>query len=501
MDRMTFLDASFLYSETENDLHHNAWLGIFEGPPPTGDEFQRHIASKLPAIPRYRQRVRFVPQDLAAPVWVDDVHFHLPHHVRHIALPAPGTEQQLRDLFTTLMAQPLDRNKPLWEMWMVEGLEDGRWALISKLHHCMADGATTTDITTLLLDREPVAALTPPDDWHPEPSPTDAELVQAAMQEAESNRIDQAGRYFSLLGSLREQMAEVDKAFTSLGESLSKPLSVESLNGPIGPHRRWAWAKADLSEVNQVRQALGGTVNDVVLALVARAFRDLLVSRGEDVEGRTVRSMVPVSVRIAGEQDGNRVSSMYAELPVGVADPVERLAAIRAQMDGLKASKQALAGDVLASLTGFQPPALLAMGARAATHASSPVNTVTTNVPGPQFPLYVLGRKMLDDYPYITLASTVRLATTVFSYDGVLRFGVTGDYESTPDIETFARGLSSGLDELVAASSAKAAASKPRRKQEQGTKPKRPTKSAGTATRRPAAKKTAKPTTPKESGS
>ena len=441
-----------------------------------------------------------MPQDLAAPVWVDDVHFHLPHHVRHIALPAPGTEEQLRDLFTTLMAQPLDRNKPLWEMWMVEGLEDGRWALISKLHHCMADGATTTDITTLLLDREPVADPASPDDWHPEPPPTDADLVRAALQEAENDKLDQAGRYFSLLGSLREQMAEVDRAFASLGDSLSKPLSVESLNGPIGPHRRWAWAKAALSDINQVRQAHGGTVNDVVLALVARAFRDLLLSRGEEVEGRTVRSMVPVSVRIAGEQDGNRVSSMYAELPVGVADPVERLAAIRAQMDGLKASKQALAGDVLASLTGFQPPALLAMGARAASHATSPVNTVTTNVPGPQFPLYVLGRKMLEDYPYITLANTVRLATTVFSYDGVLRFGVTGDYESTPDIEVFTRGLDSGLGELLAASSASKVAVKRQRKPTQGTKAKRPTKSAGTASRRPATKKSATPT-PKESGS
>lgn len=455
MERMSMMDASFLYMENEFDLHHNAWLGIFEGPAPTGGEFRRHIASKLPRIPRYRQRVRFVPHDLAAPVWVDDQHFNLAYHVRAIALPAPGSEAQLRELFTTLMAQPLDRNKPLWDMWLVDGLEDGRWALISRLHHCMADGVSTTDITTTVLDREPSAEIADiADNWKAETPPTDAELVQAALADSQRSGLEQASRYDTWVNSLKAQMAEVDKAFASLKNSLANPLSITSLNGPIGPYRRWAWAKVALADIAAIRGPLGGTVNDVVLTVVTRAFRTLLLARGEPVDGRTVRCLVPVSVRSIGETGGNKIASMYAELPVGIADPTERLASIRTQMDGLKASKQALAADVLTSLAGFQPPALMAMGARQASHAPNPVNTVATNVPGPQHPLYALGRKMLDNYPYVPLASTMRLGTSVFSYDGYARFGVTGDYETMPDIEVFAGGLDEGVRELIAAAAA-----------------------------------------------
>jgi diacylglycerol O-acyltransferase / wax synthase len=454
MERMSLMDASFLYMENEFDLHHNAWLGIFEGPAPTGEEFRRHIASKLPRIPRYRQRVRFVPHDLAAPVWVDDQHFNLGYHVRSIALPSPGSEEQLKELFTTLMAQPLDRNKPLWDMWLIDGLEGNRWALISRLHHCMADGVSTTDITTTVLDREP-AAVTPAfaDHWNAEAPPTDAELVQTALIESQQQGLEQASRYNTLVNSLKSQMAEVDRAFASLKNSLANPLSITSLNGPIGPYRRWAWAKVSLANIAAIR-AFGGTVNDIVLTIVTRAFRDLLLSRGEEVADRTVRCLVPVSVRSIGEEGGNRIASMYAELPVGIADPKERLANVRAQMDGLKASKQALAADVLASLAGFQPPALMAMSARQASHAPNPVNTVTTNVPGPQHPLFLLGRKMLDNYPYVPLASTMRLGTSVFSYDGYARFGVSGDYESMPDINVFADGLKEGIRELIEAAAA-----------------------------------------------
>lgn len=449
------IDASFLYMENEFDLHHNAWLGIFAGPAPTGEEFRRHIASKLPRIPRYRQRVRFVPHDLAAPVWVDDQHFNLSYHLRAIALPKPGSDEQLRDLFVTLMAQPLDRNKPLWDMWLIDGLEDNRWALISRLHHCMADGVSTTDITTTVLDREPLATTVDvADDWKAETPPTDAELVQAALIESQQQGMEQASRYNTWVNSLKAQMAEVDRAFASLKNSLANPLSITSLNGPIGPYRRWAWAKASLADIAAIRASLGGTVNDVVLAIVTRAFRDLLLSRGEEVTDRTVRCLVPVSVRSIGETGGNRIASMYAELPIGITDAEERLASIRAQMDGLKASKQALAADVLTSLAGFQPPALMAAGARQASHTPNPVNTVATNVPGPQHPLFLLGRKMLDNYPYVPLASTMRIGTSAFSYDGCVRFGVSGDYESMPDIDVFAAGLDEGTRELIAAAAA-----------------------------------------------
>lgn len=453
MERMSTADAAFLHMENEFDLFHNAWLGIFEGPAPATEEFREHIASKLPRIPRYRQRVRFVPHDIAPPVWVDDRHFRLAHHVRHVALPAPGTQEQLREFFTTLSAQPLDLNKPLWEMWVVEGLDEGRWALISRLHHCMADGVTTTDITATVLDRDPVATTSGfVDDWEPEPSPTDTELVEAALAEQHRASLDQPGRYATLVGSLQDQKDEVDKAFASLHSSLAEPLSIPSLNGPIGPYRRWGWAKASLSDFSTIRAACGGTVNDVVLACVTRAFRALLLSRGEQVADRTVRCQVPVSMRATDEHGGNRISCMYAELPVGIEGPVERLTAIRTQLDGLKASKQALAADVLTSLAGFQPPALMAQGARQASQAPNPVNTIATNVPGPQHPLYILGRKMLENYPYVPLASTMRLGTTVFSYDGYLRFGVTGDYETTPDIDVFVAALTDAVEELVAAS-------------------------------------------------
>ena len=473
------IDASFLYMENEFDLHHNAWLGIFAGPAPTGAEFRRHIASKLPRIPRYRQRVRFVPHDLAAPVWVDDQHFNLIYHVRTIALPAPGSEEQLKELFTTLMAQPLDRNKPLWDMWLIDGLEGGRWALISRLHHCMADGVSTTDITTTVLDREPIATTADVvDDWKPEAPPTDAELVQAALAESQRTGAEQASRYDTWVHSLKAQMVEVDKAFASLKSSFASPLSITSLNGPIGPYRRWAWAKASLADIAAIRASLGGTVNDVVLATVTRAFRDLLLSRGEEVAGRTVRCLVPVSVRSIGEMGGNRIASMYAELPVGIADPYERLASIRTQMDGLKASKQALAADVLTSLAGFQPPALMAMSARTASHAPNPVNTVATNVPGPQYPLFVLGRKMLDNYPFVPLASTMRLGTSVFSYDGYVRFGTTGDYETMPDIQVFANGLDQGIRELIEAAANGPPKAQPARKEKSSGKKKSAKKKA-----------------------
>jgi WS/DGAT/MGAT family acyltransferase len=228
--------------------------------------------------------------------------------------------------------------------------------------------------------------------------------------------------------------------------------SQTSLNGTIGPHRRWAWARSQLADVKAVRAALGGTVNDVVLAVITNGFRELMQSRGERVTDETVRTMVPVSVRSPGERGtyNNRVSAMFAELPVGIADPVERLNSIRTQMEGLKESKQAVAGEVLTSLTGFAPPMLLSLGTRAFMRLPQrSLNTVTTNVPGPQFPLYAAGKRMLEAFPYVPLAGTVRIGIAIFSYDGTLNFGVTGDYDSATDIGVLAGGIESGLAELV----------------------------------------------------
>lgn len=467
MERMSPADATFLYMENETDLYYNAWLGIFEGPPLSTEDFRAHIASKLPRLPRYRQRIRFVPHNIAAPVWVDDTHFHLPYHVRHVALPAPGTQEQLRELFTTVLSHPLDLSKPPWEMWLVDGLEGGRWGLISRLHHCMADGVSTTDITTTIMDADPDTVVEEVvDDWVPERSPTDAELVEAATAEQQRSVVEQVSRYTHLVGSLQDRITEMDEAFSSLSGSLSEPLSITSLNGPIGPYRRWEWVVAELSDIATVRKALGGTVNDVVLACVTRGFRDLLLARGEDIAGRTVRCQVPVSVRGLEDEEGsggNRISCMFAELPVGVEDPVERLSQIREQLDGLKESQQALAADVLTSLAGFQPPALMAQSARMSAQAPNPVNTIVTNVPGPQHPLYILGRRMLDNYPFIPLASTTRIGTTVFSYDGRLRFGVSADYDSVPDLGVLVQGIDVGIRELIQAAQAAPPKRRPRR--------------------------------------
>ena len=227
-----------------------------------------------------------------------------------------------------------------------------------------------------------------------------------------------------------------------------------SLNGPIGPHRRWDWARSTLGDIKVVRTSLGGTVNDVVLTAITQGFRDLLLSRGETVDGRDVTTLVPVSVRTPGERGtyNNRVSAMFAQLPVGIVHPVERLTSIRVQMDGLKESKQAVAGEVLTSLTGFAPPMLLAVGTRVASRASQRnVNTVTTNVPSPQFPLYAVGRQMLEAFPFVPLGGQMRIGIAIFSYNGMINFGVTGDYDAAPDIGVLCRGIEDGMGELLKA--------------------------------------------------
>jgi len=462
MDRMSPQDASFLHIEDDKNHMHIGSVGIFEGPPPGHDEFCRMIASKLPLVPRYRQRVRSVPLDLGRPVWVDDPHFNIGYHIRHTALPSPGGDEQLRNLVGRVMAQQLDRNKPLWEMWMVEGLHDDHWALVSKTHHCMVDGVSGTDLLTVILDSEPEPQrVETVDDWEPEAEPSTTRLVTETVVErfvspyevVRSLRAATRGPE-QLRGFVRDMRSGVG-AMLPLARA-AQP-SDTALVGPIGPHRRWDWARSTLADVKKVRAGLGGTVNDVVLTAITRGFRDLLLSRGESVEGRVVRSLVPVSVRTPGERGtyNNRVSAMFAELPVGIADPVERLASIRAQMDGLKESKQAVAGEVLTSLSGFAPPMLLALGARVGARLPQRnINTVTTNVPGPQQPMWAVGRKMLEAFPYVPLMGWVRVGIAIFSYNGMLNYGVTGDYDSAPDIGILTRGIEDGMAELLKAAEA-----------------------------------------------
>ncbi len=455
MHRMSAQDSSFLHIESAESPMHVGGVSIFAGPPPAPDEVLTMVASKLSMVPRYRQIVRFVPFGLSRPVWVDDPHFNLGYHVRRTALPDPGGEAELRALVGRVMSQNLDRAKPLWEMWFVEGLEKGRWALLSKVHHCMVDGVASTDLMTVLLDAEPAPRRSAPEPWTPEPQPSSARLLgdalveQAASPVAAAERLVAAARAPLQLGAL---LGDTARGVAGFAGAAGRPAG-SSLNGSLGPHRRWAWARGRLSDVKRIREALGGTVNDVVLAAITGGFRDLLEGRGESTD-RTLRTLVPVSVRRPGERGSynNRVSAMFAELPVRIEDPAERLRSITVQMAGLKESRQAVAGEVLTSLSGFAPPMLLALGARLATRLPQrSLNTGTTNVPGPQFPLYLTGREMLESFPYIPLFASVRVAVAIFSYNGAVSFGVSADYDSTPDVDVLATGIERGLSELGAA--------------------------------------------------
>jgi WS/DGAT/MGAT family acyltransferase len=453
MNRMSMQDASFLHIESDDRPMHVGAVSIFEGPPPPHAEVVAMIDGKLDLVPRYREIVRFVPFALARPVWVDDPHFNIGYHVRRTALPAPGGDEELRALVGRVMSQNLDRAKPLWEMWVVEGLGEHRWALVSKVHHAMVDGVASTDLMTVLLDKEPGGERREPTRWTPEPVPSSARLLADAVIERAGNPFVAAQQLVVALRAPRQLAGVLGDTSRGLAgfAGVARRGESSSLNGPLGPHRRWGWARARLSDVQLVRKAFGGTVNDVVLAAITEGFRELLSSRGESVD-RVLRTLVPVSVRQPGERGtyNNRVSAMFAELPVGIEDPVERLHSIRAQMAGLKESKQAVAGETLTSLSGFAPPMLLALGARLASGLPQrTLNTGTTNVPGPQFPLYLAGRRLLESFPYIPLFAHVRVAVAIFSYDGALGFGVSGDYDTTPDIDVLCEGIQRGVSQLV----------------------------------------------------
>jgi diacylglycerol O-acyltransferase len=458
MEWMSSIDASFLHVENDVTPMHIGGVSLFEGPPPPFEDFKAMVAGKLSIVPRYRQKVRFIPLAAGSPAWVDDPHFSLDYHVRHTAIPAPGSEEQLRQMAARIFSQALDRNKPLWEMWSVEGLADGRWALLSKVHHCMVDGVAATDLMSVMFsDTTDVSGAGNgfARGWSPSPEPSSVELLGRTLLRAVSPSGQLASLRHAVAAPRQTLSTAVETARAAVAaSSRMRPIASNSLTGPIGPHRRWSWAEVSLAEVKEVRATLGGTVNDVVLAIITNGFAELLYSRGEVLAAdAVVRTMVPVSVRRRGERGvyNNRVSAVFAKLPVGVSDPAARLDLLRAEMDGIKESKQAVAGDVLSSLSGFAPPLLLALGSRAIT-ASPRLNmhTATTNVPGPQQPVQTLGRQMLESYPFVPVVGSVRIVVAIFSYNGGLYFGVTGDYDGAPDIEVLTKGIRNGMDELLA---------------------------------------------------
>ncbi len=456
-DRLSAQDASFLHQEDSSSHMHVGAVTIFEGPPPSYADFADHIRSRLHLVPRYRQKLAVPPLETGRPLWIDDPDFNLEYHLRHTALPSPGSEEQLRALAARVHSQQLDRKKPLWEMWLVQGLEDGRFALLTKAHHALVDGIAGVDLATVILDLTPVPAPVPHggEPWAAQPEPTPAQLAARGVTEMIRTPLHLAARAASAALRPQETLVTAREAAEGLGEIVwagLNPAPETPLNVGIGPHRRFQWVRTELADFKLVKDALGGTVNDVVLTVVAGALRDWLRSRSVRTEGLELRALVPVSIRAEDEhhQMGNRIAAMRGPLPVYVEDPVARLQVVRKAMDGLKESKQALGAEVLTKVEQLAPPTLLAQAARL-NFSTRLFNLIVTNVPGPQLPLYVLGRELQDLIPIAFLPKDHALAIAIMSYNGGMDFGILGDYDAMPDMGLVAERLEGSLAELVAA--------------------------------------------------
>jgi WS/DGAT/MGAT family acyltransferase len=463
LDRLTAVDASFLHQEDAASHMHIGAVTIFEGPPPPFAAVLEHIRGRLQFVPRYRQKLAYPPLDSGRPLWVDDPTFNLEYHVRHSALPHPGSEQQLYRLAARIGSQQLDRSKPLWECWFVEGLEGNRFALIFKTHHALVDGVSGVDLATVLFDLQPVPPRldVDPAQWQPRPEPTSAELVAAGVAGLAKTALDIAAK---AVGAATNPTGAVDalrEAAEGIGEIVwagLNPAPETPLNVPIGPHRRYAIVRNQLDDFRYVKGVFGGTVNDVVLALISGALGRWLRSRGVRTEGLELRALVPVSIRAEGQRNqlGNQIVLMRGPLPVYIKDPVARLRFVKEAMDGLKESKQAVGAKVLADVQQLAPPTVLAQASRI-QFSTRLFNLLTTNVPGPQFPLYVLGRELQDLFPVAFLPKNHSLAIAIMSYNGRVNFGLLGDYDALPDIDVLADGIADGLAELKRAARAKEA--------------------------------------------
>ncbi len=471
LDRLTAVDASFLANEGRSSHMHVGGITTFEGPPPSYPDFLDQIRGRLHLVPRYRQKLAVPPLETGRPVWVDDPNFNLEYHVRHTALPEPGDEPQLLLLAGRIFSQRLDRSKPLWETWFVEGLEGNRFALISKTHHALIDGIAGVDLATVLFDLGPVPPELPTggDEWQPAPEPGSAELLVAGVRglvragtELATRSVRAASRPDSTARRVREALEGVGEiVWAGLNPAPETPLNVE-----IGPHRRIVVVRGELEDFKTIKNALGGTVNDVVLTVVTGALRRWLHSRGVRTEGMELRGLVPVSIRGDDEhgQLGNRIAAMRGPLPVYIADPVARLRFVKQAMDGLKESKQALGAEVIAGVNDFAPPTILAQASRI-NFSTRLFNLIVTNVPGPQFPLYLLGRELQDIYPIAFLPEKHALAVAIMSYNGKLDFGLLADFDALPDLDVIEEGIRESRDELLRAARKAGGARRPRAEQ------------------------------------
>jgi WS/DGAT/MGAT family acyltransferase len=457
-DRLTALDSTFLHLEDHSTAHmHVASVMVFEGKAPTLAELVEHVQGRLHLVPRYRQRLAFVPLGQGRPVWADDPHFNPYYHIRHTALPKPADDAALKRLAGRLFSQRLDRSKPLWEIWMVQSMSDGRFALVAKTHHALVDGISGVDITTVLFDTaaEPVPSA-PPTPWSAKPLPGPAKLLGEALIERSTVPAEMARGARALLRAPRRAVSQVKDGLTSVGATtlagINAPAPPSPFNVDIGPHRRYTFLDAKLAEFKVIKDSLGGTLNDVVLASVSLALGRYLRGHGHDTDGLVLKAMVPVSVRSNAQRGalGNQVAAMWAPLPVGVEDAAECLHKISVAMEDLKRGGQAVGAQVLTNLAGFAPPTILSQAAR--LQARQPFfNLVVTNVPGPQFPLYLLGRRLQVLYPVVPLAQRQALGIAVMSYDGHLGFGLLGDYDALPDLEAIALDLQAAISSLARA--------------------------------------------------
>jgi diacylglycerol O-acyltransferase len=453
-DRLTGLDSSFLHLERDGTHMHVASTTLFEGPAPPYLQFRDHIESRLHLVPRFRQKLRFVPLGQGRPVWVDDPHLNLAYHVRHTSLPEPGSEQQLRNLAARIFSQQLDRSKPLWELWLVEGLKGGRFAIVGKTHHSMVDGVSGVDITTVLFDaeREPIDPATSPERWLPEPEPSTTQLLADALTERLISPREITRGVRRVLRGPRRALSKAAEAVAAAGTfawaGIGAPAS--PFNFDIGPHRRFAWVRASLADLKHVKNELGGTVNDAILTVVAGALGRYMRARGQTTVGLELRAMVPVSVREVEEQGalGNKVTAMMAPLPVWCEDPARRMRLVTRAMGDLKDSNQAMGASLLTQLADFAPTTLSGQAARLQSRQRF-FNLVVTNIPGPQFPLYLMGRRMERIFPMVPLAKNQGVCVGIMSYDGQVNFGLIGDYDGMPDLDGLARDLEASLVELL----------------------------------------------------
>jgi WS/DGAT/MGAT family acyltransferase len=458
-DRLTALDSTFLHLEDHSTAHmHVASVMIFDGAAPSPDELVEHVVNRLHLVPRYRQRLAYVPFDQGRPVWADDPHFNPRYHIRHTALPRPADDVALKRLAGRLFSQRLDRSKPLWEIWLVQNMSGGRFALIAKTHHALVDGISGVDITTVLFDaaREPAPVPGPTTPWVAKPLPGSAKLLGEALIERATIPGEMVRGARRLLRAPRRAVSQIREGLVSVGATtlagINAPAPSTPFNVDIGPHRRYTFLDADLAEFKAIKDSLGGTLNDVVLTSVTLALGRYLRAHGQDTDGLVLKAMVPVSVRSRSEQGalGNKVAAMWAPLPVGVKNPADCLRRISTSMEDLKKSGQAVGAQVLTNLAGFAPPTIMSQAAR--LQARQPFfNLVVTNVPGPQFPLYLLGRRLQVLFPVVPLAQRQGLGIAVLSYDGHLGFGLLGDYDALPDLESIAADLRLAIGSLARA--------------------------------------------------